>query len=332
MESALRRRDFIKGAAASATAWPVAAGAQQREQMRRVGVMMNVPADDPEGQLYVAAFQQGLQALGWMVGRNLRLDHRWVAGSNEAYRQAAAELVALAPDVILAAGASVPAVQRATRSIPIVFSQAIDPVGAGFVTSLARPGGNATGFMQFEFSLSAKWLELLRELAPATARIGVLREAANPAGIGQWAVIQAAADSIGVELTPLAVGDANEIERGITAFAGGGSGCLIVAVSARTALHRRTIIAMAARHRLPAVYPYRFMVADGGLLCYGPDLTNQYRRAAEYVDRILKGEKPAGLPVQRPTKYELVVNLKTAKALDLTLPTSILLRADEVIE
>jgi ABC-type uncharacterized transport system substrate-binding protein len=250
----VKRRQFITLLGCTAT-WPLAARAQQRGPMRRVGVLMNLPADDPEAQLYLAAFQQGLQALGWMVGHNLRLDHRWVAGSNEAYRQGAAELVALAPDVILAAGASVPAVQRETRSIPIVFSQAIDPVGAGFVRSLARPGGNVTGFMQFEFSLSAKWLELVRELAPVTSRIGVLREAANPAGIGQWAVIQAAADSIGVELTPIAITDADEIERGIAAFAGGGSGCLIVAVSARTALHRRTIIAMAARHRLPAIYP-----------------------------------------------------------------------------
>ncbi|MGZ5850580.1 MAG: ABC transporter substrate-binding protein [Methyloceanibacter sp.] len=308
------------------------ARAQQGERMRRIGVLMNLPPDNPEGQIYLAAFKQTLRDLGWSVEHNLRIDHRWASGARERYRQAAEELIALAPDVILVAGAAIEAVRQAGHNIPIVFSQSIDPVGAGFVVSLAHPGVNVTGFMTFEYSLSSKWLQLLKELAPDVTCVGVLREPANPAGIGQWAVIQAAAETIGVELTPLAVRDVTEIERGIAAFERGGNGGLIVAVSSAVNLHQQAIIANAARHRLPTIYPYRYMVAAGGLISYGPNLTDQYRRAAGYVDRILKGEKPADLPVQKPTKYELVINLKTAKALGLEVPPALLARADEVIE
>jgi putative tryptophan/tyrosine transport system substrate-binding protein len=329
----VKRREFITLLGGAAAAWPLAARAQQAERVRRIGVLMTLPADDPEAQLYMAAFQQGLQELGWSVGRNLRIDHRWGPSDSERYRQHAAELVALAPDVILGAGVGlVEAVQRASRSMPMVLAQSIDPVGAGAVASLARPGGNVTGFTQFEYSLSGKWLELLKELAPGVTRVGVLRDHTLAAGIGQWAVIQAVAEPIGVELTPIEVRDAKEIERGIAAFARGSNGGLIVPVSSRATIHRQHIIASASRHQLPAVYPYRYFAAAGGLISYGPDLTNQYRRAAGYVDRILKGEKPADLPVQRPTKYELVMNLKTAKALGIEVPPTLLARADEVIE
>ena len=328
----MRRREFMTMLGGAAAAWPLAARAQQGERMRRVGVLMNIPADDSEAQIYMATFRQALQALGWTVGHNLRIDQRWFVGDDERFRQSAAELVALSPDVILVSGAGVLAVQRASRNVPIVLSQSIDPVGAGFVASLARPGGNVTGFMQFEYSLSGKWLQLLKELVPGMTRVAVLREPAAPAGIGQWAVIQAAAEPIGVEPTPIGIREAAEIERGIDAFAHGGNGGLIAGVSARLALHRQTIIASAARHRLPTVYPYRYLAAAGGLLSYGPDLAAQYRGAAGYIDRILKGEKPADLPVQKPTKYELVINLKTAKTLGLTVPPALLARADEVIE
>ncbi len=329
----MKRREFITLIGGAAAGWPLAARAQQGERVRRVGVLMNLPADDQEAQLYLAAFQQGMQELGWSVGRNLRIDHRWGPGNREQYRQKAAELVALAPDVVLAAGrATVDAVQQVSRSVPVVLAQSIDPVGAGIVMSLARPGGNVTGFTQFEYSLSGKWLELLRELSPGLTRVGVLRDTNAPAGIGQWAVIQAAAEPTGLELTPIAIRDANEIERGIAAFGRDGNGGMIAPASASATVHRQAIIASAARHRLPAVYPIRYFAAAGGLISYGAEIANQYRRAAGYVDRILKGEKPANLPVQRPTKYDLVINLKTAKALGLTVPQTLLARADEIIE
>jgi len=273
-----------------------------------------------------------LQALGWIVGRNLRIEQRWALGEVARYRQAAVELVALEPEVILVAGAGVLAVRQANPNMPMVFPQAIDPVGAGFVGSLSRPGGNATGFMQFEFSLAGKWLQLLREAAPGVARVGLLREAANPAGIGQWAALQVAAEPTALELSPLAIRDAGEIERGVAAFAREPNGGLIVGVGGGVVVHRRAIIESAARHRLPAIYPYRYMAAEGGLMSYGIDLVEQYRRSASYVDRILRGEKPGDLPVQKPTKYDLAVNLKAAKALGLTVPPTLLARADEVIE
>jgi ABC-type uncharacterized transport system substrate-binding protein len=326
-----KRRDLIALLGGAAATWPLAARAQER--VRRVGMLMNATAEEPEAQSYVAAFQQGMQELGWSVGRNLRVDLRWGGSDADLTRRYAAELAALSPDVVVAAGGPVvSAMQRATRTVPIVFAQSIDPVGSGIVVSLARPGGNVTGFTQFEYGLSAKWVELLKEIAPATKRVGVLREAANPAGIGQWAIIQAAAAAKGMEVTPLAVANPHEIERGIAGFARDPDGGLVVTVNARATQHRETIIASAARHRLHAVYCYRYFVAGGGLISYGPDLLGQYRRAASYVDRILRGEKPADLPVQAPTKYELVLNLKTAKALGLTMPDTLLARADEVIE
>jgi putative ABC transport system substrate-binding protein len=330
----VKRREFITLLGGAAAAWPLAARAQQSERVRRIGVLMNATAEEPEAQSYVAAFQQGMQELGWSVGRNLRIDLRWGGGDADLTRRYAAELAALSPDVMLAAGGPVvSAMQRASRTVPIVFAQSIDPVGAGIVASLARPGGNVTGFTQFEYGLSAKWVELLREIAPGTKRVGVLRDPANPAGIGQWAIIQAAASAAaGMEVTPLAVADVGEIERGIAAFARNSDAGLVVPVSANAVQHREAITTSAARHRLPAVYCYRHFVAAGGLISYGPDLLGQYRRAASYVDRILKGEKAADLPVQAPTKYELVVNLKTAKALALDIPATVLARADEVIE
>jgi putative ABC transport system substrate-binding protein len=332
----MKRREFMTllsgAAAATPLLWPLAAHAQQPNQMRRIGVLMNAAADDPESQARVGAFLQGLQAAGWTIGGNVRIEYRWGGGDSERLRRLAAELVALAPDVVLAGtGGTTVALRQASRTVPIVFAQAVDPVGAGFVASLARPGGNATGFTQFEYGLSAKWLELLKAVAPGITRAAVLREVGT-AGVGQWAVIQAAASSLGMEMSPIDVSDAGEIERAVSTFARGSNGGLIVVVSAAAAVHRERIIALAARHRLPAVYPYRFFVSGGGLISYGPDLVGQYRSAAGYVDRILKGEKPADLPVQNPTKYELVINLKTAKALGLDLPATVLARADEVIE
>jgi ABC-type uncharacterized transport system substrate-binding protein len=327
------RRTFIT-LAGGAAAWPLVAGAQQADRVRRVGALMNLPADDQEVQLYMAAFQQGLQGLGWSIGRNLRLDHRWGPLDPERLHQRAQELVALAPDVmIVAGGGAAEAVQRANRTVPVVLAQSIDPVGAGYVASLARPGGNVTGFTQFEYSLSGKWLQLLKELTPSVTSVAVLRDLrVGPAGIGQWAVIQAMSEQIGVELTPISIRDVDEMERGIAAFARGSNGGLIVSFSSSATIHRQAIIASAARHRLPAIYPFRYFAAAGGLISYGADLTDQYRRAAGYVDRILKGEKPADLPVQRPTKYVLAINLKTAKALGLDIPATVLARADEVIE
>jgi putative ABC transport system substrate-binding protein len=329
----MKRRDFITLLGGAVATWPLAARAQQPERARRVGILMNATAKDSEGQSYVAAFQQGMQELGWSVGRNLRIDLRWGGNDLDRWRRYADELVGLSPDVIVAAGGAIVSVlQRATRTVPIVFAQSIDPVGAGVAASLARPGGNATGFAQFEYSLSGKWAELLKDIVPGLKRIGVLRDPANPAGIGQWAIIQAAATAAGMEVSPLAVRDSGEIERGVANFAREPNGGLVAAVGSSTTLHRGAIIASAARHQLPAVYAYRYFVTAGGLISYGPDLLGQYWRAAGYVDRILKGEKPADLPVQSPTKYETVINLKTAKALGLEIPPTILARADEVIE
>ena len=327
----MKRREFMT-LLGGAAAWPLAARAQQAERTRRIGVLMNRAADDPEGQTRLAAFLQGLQEAGWTVGGNARIDVRWGAGDAGRHRTFARELIALAPDVILAGGSlAVAALQQATRTLSIVFATVSDPVGAGFVNSLARPGGNATGFMNFEYSLSGKWLELLKQIAPGVKRVAVLRNAANAAGIGQFAAIQGAASSLGLEVSPVNVRDANEIERAVAAFAGSVNGGLVATPSAIT-VHRDLIIALAARHKLPAVYGTRSSVAAGGLISYGPDFTDQFRRAATYVDRILKGEKAADMPVQAPTKYELVINLKTAKALGIEMPASVLARADEVIE
>jgi putative ABC transport system substrate-binding protein len=333
MASHIGRRKFLATLGGAAVTWPLAARAQQGESVRRVGALMNLTGDDLEASARVTALAQGLQQLGWTVGRNLRIDYRWGVMDADRARRYAPELVALAPDVILAAGApAVVALQQAARAVPMVFVNIVDPVGAGFVDSLAHPGGNATGFIAFEFVISAKWLELLKEIAPAVKRVAVLREADIASGIGQLAVIQAAAPSFGVEVRPVGVRDVDEIERAVTAFARFSNGGLIVTASTLTAVHRKLIVALAARHRLPAVYAFRYHTTDGGLISYGPDTTDPFRRAAEYIDRILKGEKPADLPVQAPTKYELIINLKTAKELGLTVPDSLLARADEVIE
>jgi putative ABC transport system substrate-binding protein len=329
----MRRRAFITLLGSAAASWPLRAGAQQREKMRRIGVLMNLAADDAEGQARLAAFLQGLQEAGWAVGRNVRVDLRWGAGDADRIRKQAAELVALAPDVVLASGipAATPLLQ-VTRTVPIVFAQVVDPVGAGLVASLARPGGNATGFTFSEYGMSGKWVELLKEIAPGATRVAVLRDAASTSGIGYLGAIQSVASSFGMELTPVGVSDAGEIERGVTAFARASSGGLIVTGNTLTIVHRELIIRLAARHRLPAVYNWRLFVNDGGLISYGPDSIDPFRRAAGYIDRILKGENPADLPVQAPTKYELVINLKTAKALGLEVPPTLLARADEVIE
>jgi putative ABC transport system substrate-binding protein len=329
----MRRRDFVVLLGGAAVAWPLAARAQQPEQMRRIGVLTNLVADDPEAQARVGAFLQGLQELGWAVGRNMRIEYRWGAGDADRTRGYAAELVALAPDVILTSGASALApLLQATRSVPVVFAQVPDPVGAGFVNSLARPGGNTTGFITYEYGLSGKWLELLTQIAPSVTRAAVIRDPAVSAGTGQWGAIQAVAPSVRVLVSPVNVRDAGEIERDVAAFAHGSNSGLIVTASALAIRHRNLIVTLAARHRLPAVYYQRGFVTGGGLISYGPDFIDQYRRAAGYVDRILKGEKPSELPVQAPTKYELVINLKTAKALGLDVPQSLLARADEVIE
>jgi len=326
------RRKFI-ALIGGAAAWPLAARAQQGEPMRRIGALMSTAADDPEGQTRIAAFQQGLQQFGWTIGRNVRIDSRWPVGDSERTRRYAAELVALAPDVILATGSAAAApLLQATRTVPVVFVIVPDPVGAGFVNSLARPGGNATGFIQFEYGISGKWLELLKQIAPGVTRAAILRDPAISAGIGQFGAIQAVAPSLGVEASPINVRAADEIERAVADFARAPNGGLIITGSALAIFHRHLIIALAAKHRLPAVYFQRTLVADGGLISYGADVLDQYRRAASYVARILKGEKPADLPVQTPTKYELVINLKTAKALSLEIPSSVLARADEVIE
>jgi putative tryptophan/tyrosine transport system substrate-binding protein len=330
----MRRREFLGVLGGAAAAWTMSARAQQLAQpMRRIGVLMNLDEGDRQGQARLAAFLEGLQQSGWSNGRNLHIEIRWGAGDVDRFRLYAAELVALSPEVILAgSGATMPALLQATRSIPIVFTQVPDPVGAGFVASLARPGGNVTGFLTFEYSLSAKWLELLKQIAPPVTRAAVLRDTADPAGLGQWGAIQTAASSFGVELTAIGLHDATEIERDVTAFARAPNGGLIVTGSTPTGLHRQLIVSLAARHRLPAVYPYRYFGSIGALVSYGPESLDQYRRAAGYVDRILKGEKPGELPVQAPTRYELVINLKTARALGLEMPATLLARADEVIE
>jgi ABC-type uncharacterized transport system substrate-binding protein len=327
----MRRREFIALLSSTAVGWPLVARAQQPERMRRIGVLMNLAADDPEGQARSAAFLQALQQLGWSDGRNVRIDYRWAAGDAGHFQRYAEELLALAPDVILASATpSVQALQQATRTVPIVFAIVADPVGAGFVDSLARPGGNVTGFTPFEFAFGAKWLELLKEIAPHLTRVAVLRD--FTIGPAQLSAIQAVAPSFGVELSPVGVRDAGEIERTIAAFARSSNGGLIVTASTSAIIHRELITTLAARNKLPAVYYTRYWVAGGGLMSYGPDFRDQFRRAASYVDRILKGEKPADLPVQAPTKYELVINLKTAKALGIEMPAGVLARADEVIE
>jgi putative ABC transport system substrate-binding protein len=326
------RRQFISVLGGTAVAWPLALRAQQPERMRRVGVLMNMAEDNPEGQVFVAEFEQAMRQSGWTAG-NMRIDVRWGANDVDLDGKFATELVALAPDVILASGTlSLAALLRVTRTLPIIFAQVSDPVGAGLVDNLARPGSNTTGFMNFEYSLSGKWLELLKQIAPAVTRVGVLRNPVNPAGIGQFSAVQGAAQSFGVEVSPINVHDAGEIKGAIGNFARSTNGGLIVTPSAGESSHLDLIIALAAQHRLPAVFADSYAVIGGGLASYGPDRIDQFRRAADYVDRVLKGTKPADLPVQAPTKYELLVNLKTAKALGLDVPATVLTRADKVIE
>jgi ABC-type uncharacterized transport system substrate-binding protein len=328
----MRRREVITLLGGAAVTWPLMARAQQTGAARRVGVLVNLAADDPMGQARVAAFVQGLQAAGWSDGRNVRIDTRWAAADPGNYSKYAAELIALGPDVVLASTtAAVAQLQRASRTVPIVFVSAIDPVGSGLIASMARPGGNATGFVIFEYALAAKWLELLKEVAPGVKRAAVLRDAAVASGIGQFAAIQAAG-SVGMELSAIDLRDLGEVERAVADFAQRPNGGLIVTASQFGTNHPGLLAALAARHKLPAVYPFRYFAGAGGLISYGPDQLDEYRRVAGYVDRILKGEKPADLPVQAPTKYELAINLKTAKALGLTVPDTLLARADEVIE
>jgi putative ABC transport system substrate-binding protein len=327
----MRRREFISLLGGAAAAWPLTARAQERT--RRIGVLSALAADDPESMARIAAFLQGLQELGWSVGRNVRIDYRWGASDADRARRFAAELVALVPDVILANGGSIMApLQQVTRTVPIVFAAVADPVGSGFVASLARPGGNATGFANFEYGVSGKWLELLKQLAPAVKRVAVLRDPTVASGSGQLGAIQAVAPGLGVELSPVNLRDVDEIERDIAEFAGKPNGGMIVTAGGAGIRHRDVIIPLSARHRLPAIYANRFFVTGGGLISYGTHLPDQYRQAAGYVDRILKGDKPADLPVQAPTKFELVINLKSAKALGIDVPPTLLARADEVIE
>jgi putative ABC transport system substrate-binding protein len=328
----MRRRNFIAGLASTAAAWPVAAHAQQSDRMRRIGFLIGV-ADDANSRAMYEAFRQGLEQLGWIDGRNVRIDARFGAGDPVGIRKYAAELVAFSPAVILATGSvATQLLLQETRTVPIVFTIVADPVGSGLVASLAQPGGNASGFMQFEYSLSGKWLELLKQVAPNVTRAAILWDPTIPAGIGQFAVIQSVAPSLGVDVRPMSVSDTSETERAIAAFAGQPNGGLIVTASALAVTYRELINSLAAKHKLPVVANNRIYVTSGGLISYGADFVDQHRRAAAYVDRILKGEKPADLPVQAPTKYELVINLKTAKALGLTIPAALLARADEVIE
>jgi putative tryptophan/tyrosine transport system substrate-binding protein len=328
----IRRREFVVTLGGVAAAWPLATRAQQADRVRRIGALMTQAADDPEGQSRLLALAQGLQESGWTIGRNVRIDTRWGEGDAERYRRYAAELVALAPDVILVNGpAALAQLQQATRSLPIVFTNVFDPVGGGFVLSVARPGGNATGFMLAEYSTSGKWLELLKEIAPRVTRAAIIRDPTLTSAVAQFAAIQSAATPLGVELSPIDVRNSGDIERAVAAFARAPNGGLIV-TSGGSSTRRSLIMTLAARHKLAAVYPFRYFVTSGGLISYGPDPIDQYRRAAGYVDRILKGEKPADLPVQAPTKYQLVINLKTAKALGLEIPPTVLARADEVIE
>ena len=332
MTVTIGRRELLAALGGAVVAWPLAARAQQPDRMRRIGVLMNLAADDVEGQQRLAAFLQGLQEAGWEVGRNVRIDIR-STGDIELNSKYAMELLALAPDVFLAAGApTVRALQKATRTVPIVFTSSADPVGAGLVASLGRPSGNATGFSSFEYSIGGKWLEFLKQIAPTVTRVAVVRDPDVPAGIGQFGAIQAVAPYVGVELRPIDTRDSSAIEQAMNAFTRQTGGGLIVTQNTSVLFHRKLIIALAARHRLPAVYASRFLVRDGGLLSYGPNLSDNYRRAASYVDRILKGEKPTDLPVQAPTKFELAINLKTAKAMGLDVPATLLARADEVIE
>jgi ABC-type uncharacterized transport system substrate-binding protein len=329
----MRRRELFTLIGGAAVAWPLAARAQPSERVRRIGVLMSLAADDAVAQVRNAAFLQGLQEMGWTVGRNVQIDYRWAAGKADDIHKYAAEFAALAPDVILAPGSSVVGpLLLATRAVPIVFVHVPDPVGAGFVDNLARPGGNATGFTQYEYNTSGKWVELLKQIAPSVTRAAVIRDPTITSGIGQWGAIQTAAPSFGVEVSPVNVRDASEIERAITTFTRGSNGGLIVTGSGLAPAHRDLIVTLAARHKLPAVYYARFFVTGGGLISYGPDFVDLYRRAAGYVDRILKGANPADLPVQAATKFELVINLKTAKGLGLDVPPSLLARADEVIE
>ncbi|MFL5065395.1 MAG: ABC transporter substrate-binding protein [Xanthobacteraceae bacterium] len=328
----MKRREFMF-ALGGAAAWPLAARGQPAERMRRIGMLLPATSDDAEFQARVGAFFQGLQQLGWSIGRNMRIDIRWATTDAAEIVRHAAELAALAPDVILAhGGAAVAPLLRATHTVPIVFPAAVDPVAAGFVDSLARPGGNATGFLSYEYGFSGKWLELVKQIAPSVTRVGVLRDAAIPSGVAQFGVIQAAAPSLSIEVSPINMRDAGEIERAVKGFAHPANGGLIVVASGLAQRHRDLIITLAARHKLTAVFFERSFVTAGGLIAYGPDFVDQYRRAAGYVDRILRGEKPADLAVQAPTKYELVINLKTAKALGLEVPSTLLARADEVIE
>jgi putative ABC transport system substrate-binding protein len=329
----MRRREFIGLAGGLAIAWPLGARAQQGDRMRRIGVLWSTSEDDPVAQARQAAFLQGLRQLGWIDGQNVRIDVRWAAGNLINARRYAAELVTLAPDVILASGGAImgPLLQ-ATRSVPIVFTIVADPVGSGFVEGLSRPGGNATGFMLFEYGLCGKWLALLKEIAPGVTRAAVLRDSAISSGIGQFAVIQSVAPSVGVDVSPVNMGDAAELERAVATFARSANSGLIVTGSGLAQVHRNLIVSLAARHKLPAVYYEPEFVTAGGLISYGPNVLNEFRPAASYVDRILKGEKPTELPVQAPNKYEMMVNLKTAKALGLVIPQAVLARADEVIE
>ena len=327
----MRRREFL-GLVGGAATWPVASKAQQGERVRRVGILNILGSDDPEGQARRAVFEQTLEQLGWTVGRDLKIETRQVGSDKDRLRRYAAELVALAPDVIFSIGSlPVASLQQATRTIPIVFMNVTDPVGAGIVESMAHPGGNITGFSNFEYTMSGKWAELLKQIAPNVTRALVFRDPTSAAGIGQFAAVRSVAQSFGVELTPVNVRDTDEIERAVVTFARSGNGGVIVTTGG-TAAHRKLFISLAARHKLPSVYPYRYYAIDGGLISYGPNTHDPVRRAAGYVDRILKGEKPADMPVQAPTKFELVVNLKTAKALGLTIPQSLLATADEVIE
>jgi ABC-type uncharacterized transport system substrate-binding protein len=333
MTFCIGRREFITLLGGAAAAWPLAARAQQSERVKRIGVLVPAVADDPEWQARVGAFQQALALLGWTIGRNVRIDTRWGTTSAAEIRKQAAELAALAPDVILAGGtSSVGPLLQATRTVPIVFTLGTDPVGAGFVDSLARPGGNATGFMSYEFSIAGKWLELLKQIAPGVTRVAVLRDASQAFAMSLFAAMQAVAPSLGVEVIPVNMRNAGEIEQSVETFARSPNGGLIPAASAAAVRHRELILTLAARHKLPAIYWERFFVTAGGLMSYGPDLVDQFRQAAGYIDRILNGERPADLPVQAPTKYHLVVNLKTAKALGLEVPSPLLARADEVIE
>src|SRR5262245_33760800 len=328
----MRRRAFIT-LLGGAAAWPLAARAQQPERMRRIGVFMPLAADDKQAQARLAAFLQGLQALGWTDGRNVRIDYRWAAGDAERTRRYAVELAALASDVILAGGAAVvPSLLQATRTLPSVFTQPPDPVGAGFVNSLARPGGNVTGFLAFEYGIGAKWLELLKEIAPRVTRAAVIRDIAIASGTGQWGALQSVAPSFGVELSPVNMRDVGEIERAVAAFERSPNRGMILTGSALAVVHSNLIVTLAERYKLPAVYYSRSFVTGGGLISYGPDPIDLHRRAAGYVDRILRGEKPSELPVQAPVKYELVINVKTAKALGIEVPPTLLARADEVIE